>query len=513
MKKCNGTASPFPLFRLRPIAQVLILSAILSSALALPLAAQNRGADSISHRTLSNGLEIFGVENHSVPLVTICVVFRGGASAQSTATAGLFHLYEHMLFAGNAKFPTKEGFNAALNAMGTTTWNGATGTEFINYHITVPSDKLADGIAFWAAAVRSPVFDPKVLENEKQVVLSEVRGYQSDPNRVAVNALESRMFPDYPWRKNVDGPTSNIEGATVESLRAIQSLFYIPRNMALMIGGDIDPAEVFALAERSFGDWEGGPAPVIGEPPHGALPPAVRVIATDDLYYRGLAQTQFRWRGPDVLRQTRDTYVSDILLFLLSSPAGNLKKNLMDRVPGLYDPEYIDFSYPTARDGGNYIFNTYITVQNPKAEGAILDRVADLEEIVLDEFARIAADPKGYFGQDELEKAKTKLIDQNLYAMESAEDFLTDTLTFWWSTATAQYFFGYEENCRQVSWADISRLLSDYLLGGGGKPAPSAAILVRLRTSTAGSDLRMADKIQELGYVKATADNAFWWQR
>jgi zinc protease len=512
MKKCNRTTSPLALLRCLPRVQAAILSAILCTALVAPLAAQNMGADSISHKALANGLEVFAVENHSVPLVTICVAFRGGASAQTAKTAGLFHLYEHMLFAGNAKFPTKEGFNAALNAMGTTTWNGATGTEFINYHITVPSDTLADGVAFWAAAVRSPIFDPKVLENEKQVVLSEVKGYQADPARVAVNALESRMFPDYPWRKNVDGPTVNIEGATVESLKAIQSLFYIPRNMALMIGGDIAPEEVFALADRYFGDWEGGPAPLIGEPPHGSLPPSIRVIATDDLYYRGLAQAQFRWRGPDVLRQTRDTYISDIFLFLLSSPVGNFKKNLMDRIPGLYDPEYIDFSYPTARDGGNYVFNTYLTVQNPKVEGPVLDRVEELKGVVLDEFAKIAADPKGYFGPEELEKAKTKLIDQNLYAMESAEDFVTETLTFWWSTATAQYFFGYEENCRQVSWTDISRLLSDYLLGGGNV-APAAATLIRLRSSTAGSDLRMADKIQELGYVKATADNAFWWQR
>ena len=184
----------------------------------------------------------------------------------------------------------------------------------------------------------------------------------------------------------------------------------------------------------------------------------------------------------------------------------------MDKVAGLYDPEYIDFSYPTARDGGNFVFNTYFTVQNPKSEGAVLDRVEGLKSAVLSEFAEIAADPQRYFGAEELEKAKTKLIDQNLYAMESAEDFITDTLTFWWSTATAQYFFAYEANCRDVVWTDISRLLSDYILGGIAKPAPAAAALVRLRSSTAGSDLKMADRIKELGYIKATTDTAFWWQ-
>jgi len=491
----------------------LSVTAILLAGFLFPIAAQTGQGENVALNQLPNGLEVFAVENHSVPLVTICVAFRGGASAQTPETAGLFHLYEHMLFAGNAKFPTKEAFNAALNAMGTTMWNGATGTEFINYHITVPSDRLAEGIEFWAQAVRNPIFDPAVLETEKQVVLNEIRGYHSDPARIAANALESRMFAAFPWRKNVDGPEKNIESASVASLKAIQAAFYIPRNMALMIGGDCSKEEVFALAASSFGDWKGAAAPELGNPPFGELPSGIRVISMEDLYYRGLAQVQFRWRGPDVLRQTKDTYISDVLLFLLSSPVGRFKNTLMEKIEGLYDPEYIDFTYPTARDGGNYIFSTYMVIQKPAAEGPVLDRVEDIRQAVLDEFTLIASDPESYFGKEEIEKAKTKLIDQNIFAMESAQDFVTDTLTFWWSTATAEYFFGYEDNCRKVGWDDIAYLVRTYMTGNSSVIHPDVATLVRIRTSTAGSDLKMDTKLQEYGYLKASADNAFWWQK
>ena len=502
----NKTASR--LFKRAAIAAFL-------AALVLPLSAQIAGNDSITHSVLPNGLEVFAVEDHSVPLVTICVAFRGGASAQTPDTAGLFHLYEHMLFAGNAKFPTKEAFNAALNAMGTTMWNGATGTEFINYHITVPSEKLAEGMDFWAQAVRDPIFDPATLENEKKVVLDEIRGYHSDPARVAANALESRMFADYPWRKNVDGPERNIESANVATLKAMQSSFYIPRNMALIVGGDCGPEKVFALAGSLFGDWEGGAAPALGEPPHGPIPDGIRLISAEDLFYKGLAQVQFRWRGPDVLRQTMDTYASDVTLFLLSSPVGRFKNSIMAKVPGLYDAEYIDFSYPTARDGGNFIFSTYMLIDKPAAEGAVIDRVEGLRKAVIEEFRLIASDPEAYFGADELEKAKTKLIDQNIYAMESAQLFVTDTLTFWWSTATADYFFAYEDNCRKVGWGDVADLAARYITGREGitGKAPESATLVRIRTSTFGTDLRMGEKMQEYGYGKVSADNAFWWQK
>lgn len=481
--------------------------------LPLQILSAQSAQNQVGHMVLPNGLEVFVAENHSVPLVTVCVAFRGGASAQTPETAGLFHLYEHMMFAGNAKFPTKESFNAALNSMGTTAWNGATGTEYINYYITVPSEKTEAAVEFWAQAVRNPLFDPAVLENEKNVVLNEIKGYHADPARIAANALESRMFKDYPWRKNIDGPEYNIQSATVQVLKQMQSRYYVPENMALMVGGDCTMEEVKALAEQYFGDWKGQGAPSFGVPPHGKIPAGINLVSVEDQFYRGIGNIQFRWRGPDVLAQTQDTYTSDVLLFLLSSPIGRFKDSIMKKVEGLYDAEYIDFTYPTARDGGNYIFSTYMLIQKPAAEGAVLDRVMNLKNAVLDEFKEIARDPAGYFGSNELQKAKTKLIDQNIFAMESAETFVTDTLTFWWSTATADYFFGYEKNCSKVSWDDIRALVQHYITGSEVAPAPEIATMLRIRTSTFGSDSRMAAKMQEYGFEKVNADNAFWWQR
>lgn len=492
--------------RRRPSLLVALLAARLFMAAGAGLAAEGAaGQEGLRHRVMSNGLEVFVAENRAVPLATVCVAFRGGASAQTPGNAGLFHLYEHMLFAGNARYPTKEAFTAALKRMGTTSWNGATGTEYINYHITIPSDRLEDGLEFWAAAVRAPSFDPATLETEKGVVLNEIRGYHADPARIASNALSSRMFPEYPWRKNIDGPEANIERAAVADLRTLQAAFYIPRNAALLVGGDVSAERVFELTEKHFGGWTGGSAPDAGAP-HGALPGGIRLVAPDPSYYRGIAQVQFRWRGPDVLAQTADTYASDVLLFLMSSPVGRFKQALMGRVPGLYDPEYIDFSYPTARDGGAFSFSTFMVVSKPEAEGAVLDRVEALREAVLAEFAEIERDPEAYFGSAELAKAKTKLVDQNLYAVEAADDFVTNTLTFWWSVATADYFLGYEKACGEVSWADIAGLVRRYLTG-------ASATLVRIRESTYASDLKMSERIAALGYTKVGAANAFWWQK
>jgi zinc protease len=484
------------------LATILIVSFAAMGAWAAPVAQV-----APPHKTLANGLEVIVVENHAVPLATVCVAFRGGSSTQMPENAGLFHLYEHMLFDGNEKYPSQAAFMAALNKLGVANWNGGTSNRSINYFITLPSEKLSEGIEFWSWAVKKPVFNEDKLGREKQVVLNEIRGNHTAPDEIAENALESRMFTVAPWRKDVNGPEANVQKATVAQLEDIRDHYYIPRNAALLVGGDVNAEEVFALAEKWLGDWKGGAAPVIGEPAQGPVPEGIALVYLDDNFYQGLAQAQYRWRGPDVMRQTKDTYTSDVFLYLLSSPVGKFKADLIKANQGLYDPEYISFSYPTDRDGGSYQFVAYFLAQDPAKQGNILDRSEKLRSVIKDELGLIAKDPTAYFGQGELEKAKNKLIDQNLLSEEVASSFVTESLTFWWSVATTDYFFGYEDNCRKVSWSDISDLIERYLA-----TAPSAALL-RIRSDAYTADPSATEREKALGYTEIGPDNAFWWQK
>jgi zinc protease len=352
------------------------------------------------------------------------------------------------------------------------------------------------------------VFNEDKLGREKQVVINEIRGNHTAPDEIAENAIESRMFTVAPWRKDVNGPEANVQKATVAQLEDIRDHYYIPRNAALLVGGDVKAEEVFALAEKWLGDWKGGEAPVIGEPAQGPLPAGIALVYPDDNFYQGLAQAQFRWRGPDVMRQTKDTYTSDVFLYLLSSPVGKFKADLMKENLGLYDPEYISFNYSTDRDGGSYQFVAYLLAQDSAKQGNILDRSEKLRSVVKEELGLIAKDPAAYFGPGgELEKAKDKLIDQNLLSEEVASSFVTESLTFWWSVATTDYFFGYEDNCRKVSWADISDLIGRYLAN-----SPSAAEL-RIRSDAYTADPTAAEREKTLGYTEIGPDNAFWWQK
>ena len=79
----------------------------------------------IKRKVLPNGLEVIVVENHGVPLATIEVNVRNGSFTQSPEFAGLAHMYEHMFFRSNSKYPEPESFVGQAGELGAV-FNGTT---------------------------------------------------------------------------------------------------------------------------------------------------------------------------------------------------------------------------------------------------------------------------------------------------------------------------------------------------------------------------------------------------
>ena len=91
---------------------------VLSMVSVLLLFAEETPIENLYEYTLDNGLSVFVAENHSAPLVYIEVTVRAGSIAQTPENAGLFHLYEHMMFKGNVKYKNSQAMQTALKNMG-----------------------------------------------------------------------------------------------------------------------------------------------------------------------------------------------------------------------------------------------------------------------------------------------------------------------------------------------------------------------------------------------------------
>ena len=147
------------------IISVLFLSVAVCTAEKTPI-------ENLYQYKLDNGLELFVMENHAAPLAYIEIAVKAGGIAQTKENAGLFHLYEHMMFKGNTLYRDAASVQRAINDLGVSEWNGSTSDEYVNYYFTVRPTVCIPGLNSGAIS-REPLLRPDEIENEKKVVLAE----------------------------------------------------------------------------------------------------------------------------------------------------------------------------------------------------------------------------------------------------------------------------------------------------------------------------------------------------
>lgn len=452
---------------------------------------------------LDNGLELFVLENPSAPLAYIEIAIRGGGIAQTPETAGVFHFYEHMMFKGNSKYRTAAEVSSAYLDLGVPSWNGSTGSEYVNYYFTVPSDRLREGLEFWSYAIREPLLDPGEIESEKDVVISEITGNFSEPRSIFAAGIDRRLFPKYPWRRDPGGTVEAVRGATAEKLRDMQKTYYIPNNAALFVGGDVKAEDVLLQVRDIYGSWERGPDPW-ARPLDPQAFPAVRktafLVYPDPTVNPRFGIAQIYYRGPDVDRDPGATYAADVWGYLVENPSGRYKTALVDAGLGIPDPNYTGAYYWTQRDGGQIVFWAYLLA---KPGQGFAGRVQQLKEkIRASELTNMKID-RAYFGEEEYDTVKRLIENQRILELETVEGFL-GTLRFWWASASTDYFFGYIENMKKVGYREISAFLDRYIHKN------LEIVAVRVHPSVYEAEKKA---FEDAGFETLDAENAFWWKK
>ncbi len=436
-------------FHLRALGS--ISAVLLVALLCLPVRSH-----AIEAHVLPNGLEVFLVHNSQVPLVTIRITFRAGAIVETEELNGLCHLYEHMLFKGNKRFPSQEEFMAAMKRLGVANWNGGTSTEYVTYFFTIPAERLAEGLKFWAAAVQSPLLREDELAMERQVVYNEIAGAQARPEYRLSEARRRVLYPDYWFRRDVGGDLGVIRTATVEQLRFIQQNYYVPNNAALFIAGDIDTRETLRLVHAIFSPWKPGPGFPVLEP-HKPLA-AQEWVVVDNAPTQGQAHVELIFRGPDAGTDSASTYPADIWTQMINSPQGRFKTALERAVPELYGgTRHISAGYYTQRDGGITYFSFKLTVPD---EETLFDSIERLRTAVLREiYAMRSGD---YFSAEEFASARREIENQEILIRDVPARYIRN-LSFWWASTSTEYYSTYVDAIRGVTPLDVSTYIDRYL--------------------------------------------------
>jgi zinc protease len=286
-----------------------------------------RRDQTVRRDSLPNGLTIIVVENHSVPLATAHIVFRGGAMTQTPDIQGVPHLFEHMLF------KSYQGTDAASfgadASMGKASYNGATSDEEVSYTLWFPSNELGGNMGLLATLVRDPFFKDKDLQTERFVVRNEMQRNASQPSFLLADASRRALWGDWYPRKNTIGDDISLFSANAERLKAIFSTWYVPNNAAVIVTGDVEPEKVFSEARKHFGRWRRAADPIKANPV--PLPPPLD--STFAFVFTHEVQTvtvRLSWRGPTLTRDAGDVRDAATFADLLNADESQFQRLLVD---------------------------------------------------------------------------------------------------------------------------------------------------------------------------------------
>ncbi len=296
----------------------------------------------LKQRTLSNGLQILVVEDHTVPLVSYQTWVNAGSVDERFGLTGIAHLFEHLMFKGSTRFGPRAFFNE-LEAKGAQV-NAFTTRDYTVFHETFIPELLPKVIELEADRLSGLLLDDEILFTERHVVFEErkLRSENSPEGRMQ-EALWELSYRVHPYRAPVIGYEEDLGRIRADDLRTFFSQYYQPQNVSIVVVGDVKAREVFSAISEAYGSIPKAVRPERKVPKEPVQTEERRKILKDQVNSERISIAY-----PSTSALEMDTYALDLLSQILFSGSGSRanqrlveEKKIVESVSGVnYTPLY-----------------------------------------------------------------------------------------------------------------------------------------------------------------------------
>ena len=210
--------------------------------------------------TLANGLTLIVKPDRRAPTAAHMLWVRVGSMDEVDGTSGVAHALEHMMFKGTPDVKAGE-FSRRVAALGGRD-NAFTSRDSTGYHQQIPANRLEDVMRLEADRFANNQWADDEFKREIEVVKEERRLRTEDSARALLyEAANAVTFTASPYRRPIVGWMSDLDAMTPDDARDFYRRWYVPANAAVVVTGDVDVAQVRALAEKYYGTIAARPLP------------------------------------------------------------------------------------------------------------------------------------------------------------------------------------------------------------------------------------------------------------
>ena len=311
---------------------------------------------------LSNGLKVFVVENHKVPVVSLSLVLDLPPVAQGDKS-GYTEMAGSLLRSGT-KTRTKEQLDEEIDFIGADliTYSSGVSASSLKKHLPKLLTLMSD-------VVLNPAFKQEELDKLKTQAKSGLASAKVNPNAVESMVRNTLLFgKNHPYGEQAS--EKSIDNISLADVQSYYQNYFKPNVGYLAIVGDITPKEAKKLVKKHFGSWKKGTVPQTNIP---AVSPVAgtRVAIVDR---PGAVQTVLSFANiADIKPGSDDAITTRVMNTILGGPYSRLMNNLREKHAYTYGAS-------SQIQSDKYIgqFNALTSVRNVVTDSAVQQMVLEL---------------------------------------------------------------------------------------------------------------------------------------
>jgi predicted Zn-dependent peptidase/outer membrane lipoprotein-sorting protein len=398
----------------------------------------------VERYTLANGMTVFLVEDHEIPVVRAQALVRAGDRYDPPGKTSLSDLTLRVMRTGGTTTRTGDALDKELDRLAASVETNS-GEASASGSVFVLREDAEKGITILADVLRNPAFPQEKIDLAKTDIRDAISRRNDSADAIHYRELQRLLYgKDSPYAAVPEYAT--VDAITRDDMVAYHKQYFQPESTYLAVWGDFKTADMKALVERAFGSWpKGGKS----KPP---VPPVDRAAQATGLFQ--IAKDDLNQSTIDiglVLGRLDDPDYAPLRV-MTQILGGGFSSRMFQRIrtnEGLAYAAYAGYSAQFDRPG------IWFASVGTKSETTIKALGLMREEINRIRSAEVS--------DEELELAKDYILKGEAFDYDSTGKIVTRLLTY--------AYYGYPEDFLQRSRAavqkvtkvDVRRVAAQYL--------------------------------------------------
>ncbi|MDR4509656.1 MAG: insulinase family protein [Candidatus Brocadiaceae bacterium] len=393
---------------------------------------------------LKNGMIVYLLEDHDLPLFYATARIRTGAVYEPEEKSGLASLTGHVMRSGGTVSMPSDKMNKELEFLAASV-ETSIDRESGSASLSVLKKDIDTGLAIFADVLMHPAFPEDKIKMRKDEVIESIRRENDHPMQIAGREFRKILYDSgHPYSRRVDGTIESIGKITRDDLVSFHKQFFHPNNSILGISGDFNKEEIIKKLNMVFAGWKKQ------ELQYPEVPTVKREFKkTVNYIYKDINQANVIMGHLGISRTNPDYFAVEIMNFILGG--GGFSARITSRIRSEEGLAYSAFSaFQTSRDIGIFYVSCQTKLQSTNRAIAI----------ALEEMEKMRTAP---VSEEDLLLAKETYVNQFIFQFTTSASIVGQKVDIEYKGLPLNYLETYVENVKAVTLKDVEDVAKKYL--------------------------------------------------